>query len=217
MDVDADSLWVRLAGSDSLWLLDGNPHTFQGRMRAADPDDPTGRRSIRFSLSEVTDASVLARAWIAGFLAGSEPEPNDMFGPGMVDAADDDPRWNRWRSAIAEYRRTGSWPHAPWTYLLPIPAGADVPDYVWTVRGAEVWRWDGADWVLADPQPVRNFRVLVGTVCGDRGTHSTDDLSTAHMLCPDCGYVIHTLPDGMTNEQLERVQFTYMPTLLPNE
>ena len=70
------SLWVRLADRESVWLIDGNPHTHQGRMRAVDPDSGD---AIFFSSSEVTDASDSARAWIAGFLAGSEPAADAMF------------------------------------------------------------------------------------------------------------------------------------------
>ena len=138
MQGDENSLRIRIAGSSSVWLIDGNPHTHQGRMSAVDPD--TGD-SICFSLSEVTDATDLARAWIAGFLAGSEPAPVAMFGVGIFDVEADDARWDRWRSALAEYRRTGDWPHEPWEHLLPIPDGIDLPPYVWTVRGDEVWQW----------------------------------------------------------------------------
>lgn len=38
-------------------------------------------------------------AWIARFLAGSEPAADAMFGVGIFDAEDDDLRWDRWRSA----------------------------------------------------------------------------------------------------------------------
>ena len=34
---------------------------------------------------------------------------------------DDDPRWDRWRWAIVNYRRTGMWPHEGWRPLLPFP------------------------------------------------------------------------------------------------
>jgi hypothetical protein len=132
MQGDENSLGIRIADSSAVWLIDGNPHTHQGRMSAVDPD--TGD-SICFSLSEVTDATDLASAWIAGLLAGSEPAPVAMFGVGIFDAEDDDARWDRWRSALADYRRTADWPHEPWEHLLPIPDGIDLPPYVWTVPG----------------------------------------------------------------------------------
>lgn len=214
MTNDEKPLWVRLGARESVWLIDGNPHTHQGRMRAVDPNSGD---SIYFSSSEVTDASDSARAWIAGFLAGSEPTAAEMFGVGTFDADDDDPRWDRWRSAVDNYRRTGDWPHAPWGHLLPIPQGADIPSFVWTVRGDEVWQWDDHSWVLADPQPARVFRVLEGTTCFERNAHSMVVISTAHLVCEECGLVSQILPDGMTDEGFERKQFAYEPTLIVDE
>ena len=208
------SLRVRLAGSELVWLIDGNPHTHQGRMRAVDPN--TGD-AIFFSLSEVTDATDSARTWIAGFLAGSEPAAVAMFGVGILDAEDDDSRWDRWRSALADYRRTGDWPDEPWEHLLPIPDGVDLPAYVWTVRGDEVWQWKGGSWVLADPQPLRASRVLEGTICHERSAHSMVVTSTAHLVCEECGLVSHILPEDMTDEEFERRQFKYEPTVTADE
>lgn len=203
MDGDEKSLSIRLAGSESVWLIDGNAHTHQGRMRAVDRE--TGD-AIFFSLSQVTEATDSAKAWMAGFLAGSEPTAVDMFGVGILDAEDDDPRWDRWRSALADYRRTGDWPHEPWDHLLPIPDDVNLPAYVWTVRGDEVWQWDGGSWVLADPQPLRTFRLLEVTICIERGAHSMVVASTDHLICEDCGHVTHILPDDMTDEGDERRQ-----------
>jgi hypothetical protein len=212
MDVTT-SLWIRLAGRDAVWLIDGNPHTHQGRMRAVDPE--TGD-TIFFSLSEVIDASDVARAWIDGFLAGSEPSATSMFGVGILDD-DEGPRWGRWRAAIADYRRTGEWPHEPWAHLLPLPDGADVPPHVWTVRGDEVWRWIDGEWTLADPQPARSSTPLAGTLCQDRAAHSMVVASTAHLVCEDCGRVMQFLPEEMTAEQFEREQYTYGPKLIDDE
>ena len=214
MEKDEISLWIRLADRESVWLIDGNPHTHQGRMRAVEPDSGG---AIYFSSSEVTDASDAASAWIAGFLAGSEPAADAMFGVGIFDAEDDDPRWDRWRSALADYRRTGDWPYAPWEHLLPIPDGADIPSHVWTVRGDEVWQWDGDSCVLADQEPLRTFRVLEGTICDERNAHSMVVISTAHVVCEECGFASHILPDDVTNEEFERKQFTYEPTLIADE
>ncbi|MFN0025866.1 MAG: hypothetical protein ACKV2O_01600 [Acidimicrobiales bacterium] len=135
-----------------------------------------------------------------------------MFGLQMLDAWDDDPRWSRWRSALAGYRQTGDWPHEPWDHLLPIPDGVDLPPYVWTVRGDEVWRWQDGSWAVADPQPARSFAVLDGTGCAESGRHSLVSLSTAHYICELCGSVAQTIPDGMTREAFARLQFTYSPT-----
>ena len=67
------------------------------------------------------------------------------------------------------------------------------------------------NWVLADPQPLRSFGVLEGTVCQERGAHSMAVASTAHATCEVCGLVSFTLPEGMTEEEFERVQFAYEP------
>ena len=92
-----------------------------------------------------------------------------------------------------------------------------MPSHVWTVRGDEVWQWDGDSWVLADQEPLRTFRVLDGTICDERNAHSMVVISTAHVVCEDCGFASHILPDDMTNEKFERKQFTYEPTLIADE
>jgi hypothetical protein len=46
---------------------------------------------------DMVELSPEAAVWMAGFLAGNEPEPEEMFGPGITEAADDDPRMQRWR------------------------------------------------------------------------------------------------------------------------
>ena len=89
----------------------------------------------------MVDASPTARAWIDGFLNGSEPTAVDMYGPGVLDD-EDDSRWDRWRAAIAAYRRTGKLPHQAWRPLLPFSAGVTLPLSVWALVGDEVWTWD---------------------------------------------------------------------------
>ena len=84
---------------------------------------------IYFSMSDIVEATDTANAWIAGFLAGSEPDATTMFGVGFLDD-DDDPRWERWTEALSEYRRSGEWPHERWQHLL----GVDGPSGVRTLR-----------------------------------------------------------------------------------
>jgi hypothetical protein len=167
-------------------------------------------------MSDVVEATDTANAWIAGFLAGSELDATTMFGVGILDD-DDGPRWERWAAALAEYRRSGDWPHERWQHLLPIPTGANLPPYVWMVRGDEVWRWDTDRWTLAVPQPPRTLRLIDGTACAERGTRSMATVSTVHLVCEQCGSASQTLPDDMTDEEFERVQFTYNPTLVHND
>lgn len=129
------AMWVRLHDRAGTWWIDGNPHTHRGRMRAWNDAD---QRPIFFSLSDVEDASPLAWAWIAGFLAGSAPGPEIMFGLDY-----DDDRLRRWRRAEREYRRSGEWPHADWGVLIDFPEGVELPVNVWMHRGDEVWEWTG--------------------------------------------------------------------------
>lgn len=37
------------------------------------------------------------------------------------------------------------------------------------------------------------------------------------IVCEECGLVWHILPDDMTDEEFERKQFTYEPTLIADE
>ena len=79
-------------------------HTVPGRMRAWCPTE-----GVTFSISKpaIGDCSEQARYWIAGFLAGSEPDaPRDEEGDYLPD---EDPRQRRWQQAIVDYANTGVW------------------------------------------------------------------------------------------------------------
>jgi hypothetical protein len=92
--------------SDGQHYLHHNPHTFPGRMGAyCEAHDST----LSVSLSEIEQASEPARYWIRGFLSGNEPPPPlDSEGYEIDDL--EDPRWDRWREAVAQFRKTGAWP-----------------------------------------------------------------------------------------------------------
>lgn len=100
-----EALWIRTGGCDGVDHLVGSCHTFPGRMRAYCPTKNIG---FCVSLSEIVEMSPESSRWVQGFLGGNEPRPEDMFGPGIHDADDADPRWARWRAACAEFRTTGS-------------------------------------------------------------------------------------------------------------
>lgn len=53
---------------------------------------------VNVSLSEIVDPSDFVRAWVDGFLAGSEPDPPDDESPESL---------SRWRVEVQRYRRTG--------------------------------------------------------------------------------------------------------------
>jgi hypothetical protein len=167
-------------------------------------------RVVTFSKGEVTDASELSAAWVDGYLAGNAPSAGEMFGPQMADAFDEDSRFDRWRRAVADYRESGWWPYSPWRDTLPFPPAAELPDYVWELRGDEVWTWSSSTWLRADPQPALDGRVLAGSVCATRQHHSMVVASTAHIVCEDCGETRETVPDGMSLEDWVRVRPTYV-------
>ena len=206
-----EQLWVHVEGIDGKCYLGYNPHTFFGRIGVWGADG----RTFIISKGEVREASDAACSWIAGYLTGNEPEPENLFGESIHDAGEDDARWSRWDDAVAMFRQTGSWPHEPWRELHGFPTETRLPDFVWTVRGDEVWTWSGRDWVRADPQPPRRAGLLVGSVCEARGHCSLEMVTTIHVLCFDCGSVTETVPEGVTSEEWERAQYGYLPERLP--
>lgn len=203
--------WVVVQGFDGRCYIIGNSHTFTGRMTCW--SEATGQ-TFSFSKNEVLDASETSRAWIDGFLAGNEPTPVDMFGVGIYDADDSDPRWSRWQDAVRQFRATGSWPHEPWHDLTPFPPGTRLPAFVWTLRGDEVWTWDGASWVRAEPQPERRFHLLLGTVCDQRGHCDLAVVTSVHTVCDDCGSTTEGVPADISSEEWERVRHTYQPRVV---
>ncbi|MDP1793701.1 MAG: hypothetical protein Q8K63_06140 [Acidimicrobiales bacterium] len=102
--------WIKTSACSQADLLLGNSHTFRGRMYAYCPHDEEG---YSVSLHEITAMSTSAEQWIDGFLAGSEPEPADMFGAESDEWDSSDPRLDEWRRVIGRYRRTGIWPPPP--------------------------------------------------------------------------------------------------------
>jgi hypothetical protein len=70
---------------------------------------PQKSESFIVSMLEIVETSDEARIWVAGFLAGNEPEGNRMYGEQFFEFADDDPQVERWREALRLFRRTGAW------------------------------------------------------------------------------------------------------------
>jgi hypothetical protein len=81
-----------------LHYLEGNPHTFTGRMAVW---CEKYQADITLSLSEMTHLSPPARYWVTGYLAGSERPPPE-FADESAEAA--------WNEARRQYRATGEWP-----------------------------------------------------------------------------------------------------------
>ncbi|HET7018063.1 MAG TPA: arginase family protein [Streptosporangiaceae bacterium] len=99
--VPADErLWFEAACGGRDFIV-GNGHTFPGRLAAWCPHDRVG---YSVSLAEMGVMPMETRYFVAGFLAGNEPEhPADEQG----DSDEADIR--AWQSALRRFRRTGSW------------------------------------------------------------------------------------------------------------
>ena len=205
-EMDED-LWIRTPACEERDYLVGNSHTFPGRMAGYCP-----MRGIGFSVSldEIEEMSPEAARWIEGFLAGNEPDPDEMFGPGIHDADQSDPRWQRWRHAVAEFRSTGRWRPTRWGHMIPFPMGMTLPPFVWALRGDEIWTWREGLWRRANPQPEHHDGGLKGTVCFERGDCELSALTTVHLVYEDCGSTTHVVPDGYTFEEWERAQYEYV-------
>ncbi|MBA2679049.1 MAG: hypothetical protein H0U76_11720 [Ktedonobacteraceae bacterium] len=98
-----EQLWFTQEGCDEKHFLQGNPHTFHGRMAAWCPREQAG---LCVSKSEMLECSLATRYWVQGFLSGNEPAyPVDDDGY----LEDDDPRIKKWRAAIQLFAKTGLW------------------------------------------------------------------------------------------------------------
>lgn len=105
-----EDLWVRVRGVGKVYVV-GNAHTFFGRMAGYAEAIEHG---YTFSLDEVEDQSPRAGAWMAGFLAGNEPDLDEYLGFDEVwDLADDDPDVVRWHEALQRFGQTGYMPPLP--------------------------------------------------------------------------------------------------------
>jgi hypothetical protein len=99
-DLD-ERLWFEAPCGGRDLLLQGQGHTFPGRMSAWCPHESV---AYNVSLAEMGNLSDEARYFVLGFLSGNEPAPA-MDDEGMTDAAD----LEAWQSATARFRRTGGW------------------------------------------------------------------------------------------------------------
>ena len=183
-DVD---LWVRVRGAGKVYLV-GNAHTSFGRIAGYAEALQCG---YVFSVNEVEDMSASAGAWLAGFLAGNEPDLDEYLGFGEVwDLGDRDPNVLRWIEACRSFRQTGYMPPLPRRPHKVVPANPLLPKgRLWHPAGEQVWVWDGEGWSIEIPQPqLADNSFLVDTVCYDRGNHAEwIAIPPSHEVCRDCG------------------------------
>lgn len=178
-------MWVETIGFGRC-RLDGNAHTFAGRMGAW---SETLNASVTISRSDVREASSEAWAWIEGFLAGNEPELHEFLGIEASEAEvlpDDDPAHRRYDKALAVLHATGSLPF-PLDSRPTLPPPPDLNPAPWAAAGGEVFGWDGSGWRPLEPQPELHFALLAGTTCDERGHHELEGVGDYHVFCADCG------------------------------
>ncbi len=193
--------WFQHSDCGGRDYLIGNPHTFRGRIAAYCPHEDVG---FTVSKQDIDVLSPSAQAWLEGYLAGAEPEPQEVFGPDIHDVGVEDERWVRWQQLVRDFRASGTWLLQDWWDPAPLPAGVDLPALLavpavpWVVRGAEVWTWqqEGQErgWVRAQPQPALSRGFLVGSACERRDDHDEEVVafSERQWMCRDCGHLIES-------------------------
>jgi hypothetical protein len=188
LPVGVDSrLWIRTTVGCIDFLYDA-ARTSPGRMEAYCPHEHHSYSVSKYEIVEMPDESAI---WVDGFLAGNAPPIHEMFGRSIygddVDLAD--PRWGRWRGAIAAFRVSGRWLPMPWFELPELPATLDLPFTPWAAIGDECWRWTNQAWSI-DDTIVRHHSLIAGSVCGlRRHHHSTGTYLPEYWVCDDCGYM----------------------------
>jgi hypothetical protein len=102
-DIDPD-LWFDSVRCGRHYLVEGNPHTFRGRMWAYCVEKEI---YTRVSKNEIQRCSREAEYFVRGYLSGNEPDPPLMEDKDLLD--ENDSRMNRWRQAVELFRETGNW------------------------------------------------------------------------------------------------------------
>ena len=197
---------LRVVTGHGAGYLDGNVHTHRGRFGVWYPEEGDG---FPTSLSDIESMTDEAACWIAGFLAGNEPGPEEYLGIEHIDAAlEVEPtatELDRWRNFTAEFRRTGYCPMLKARPIEPVPI-TDArrrrirvdPWVPWSYAGQRVWIQRDEPWVEADPQPPTDeWGFLPDSICAQRAFHEdvedddddVDNLSAEWGVCQDCGFV----------------------------
>ncbi|MFI6322487.1 hypothetical protein ACIBG8_33465 [Nonomuraea sp. NPDC050556] len=95
-DVDP-ALWFESAPCGRHYLVEGNPHTFPGRMYAYCVLEGI---YTRVSKQDIEVCSRETEYFVRGYLSGDEPDPRD-------------PPTARWQRSIELFRQTGFWRDDP--------------------------------------------------------------------------------------------------------
>ncbi len=180
-------MWVESDGFGHC-RLDGNAHTFPGRISAWSETLGTW---VTIDRRDIREASPEAWVWIDGFLTGSEPEFHEFLGlePDEVDfVPQEDASWPRYQAVLEEFRQTGSLP-IPLNPRPRKPPPTGLTSEPWTIAAGQVLRWDGSTWVTQQPQPELLYALLVGTACDEQQHHRMEEGDDNYAACRDCGYL----------------------------
>jgi len=100
-----DELWFTASYCDERhYLLESNPFTFAGRMRAW---CPLKQVAYNVSKDDIVTSSEATRYWVRGFLVGNTPEPPRDAGGDWLPP--DDPGEQHWQAAAKLFQVTGIW------------------------------------------------------------------------------------------------------------
>jgi len=106
-DIDEDR-WVLTTRVSGRCYLGGNAHTHPGHMHAWSEQLD---KLITIRKDDITEASPVAWAWIAGFLTGNEPDFAHWLGTTWDEAepheTQDDPLFWQWKDDLRFFRAHG--------------------------------------------------------------------------------------------------------------
>ncbi len=180
--------WVVLSRTMNIpgrCFLGGNMHTHYGHFHAWSEDLGD---LVTVAKHDVVDASPLARAWIDGFLVGSEPRLHEYLGISADEAGNidrDQAAFVRWRADMAVARDRGWMPMLRLRPSSPVPADAEHLE-PWCWVGGEFWAWRNGTWGVVDPAPPMRDGYLASSICESR-KHCDLAMFGAYAICMDCG------------------------------
>jgi hypothetical protein len=119
-----------------------------------------------------------------------------MFGDDIDDDLDFSSKYERWREACKNYRRSGTWTGGRWIIPTPFEQQAQLPPFVFIWRGDEVWTWNGSDWIHLDPPPEMKCGSPAWSICADVKHHSMYVADKYHTVCSECGVTSEVTPQA---------------------
>ena len=167
---------LRVVVGDWVGYILGYSHIRRGSFSVWFPDEG---ESFSTTLGEIDSMTDDARSWIAGILAGNEPDIWEYLG---VDRFYDptEAEYLRWQNFTARFRQTGVYPFD--LNRRPTRAIEATDDELaeirvrpwrpWSKAGERVWVPSGDTWVEADPQPDLVDGQMPGTICAEHDTQN---------------------------------------------